>query len=143
MAKNDETIKLLMAKVAEQKEALGNKPRVSWRTNGLFKFNDQASFNLNAVREEALLVEALAFILGKSQHRIEASKMLGVAAPKFEFNGYSMTDWFEDFKTRLSVLAWEAKKKQLDATEEKLSTLISEEARTETELDNITKSLGL
>jgi hypothetical protein len=43
---------------------------------------------------------------------------------------------------RLSILKWEAKKQELDATQSKLSQLVSEEARTEMELEKIAKSLG-
>lgn len=142
MAKNDEMIKSLMAKVAEQKEALGAKPKVSWRTTGIFKFNDEKHLNLNVVQDVGQLIVALSYILANDKTTIEASKLLGVSPIKFDWYGYSTEDWVEDFKTRISVLKWEAKKKQLDATQAKLTTLVSEEARTEMELESISKLLG-
>jgi hypothetical protein len=132
-----------MAKVAVQKEALGTKPKVTWKTNGIFKYDDKSNFfNINTVQSGAPLVEALAYMLNKERAVVDASNRLGVAVPNVDFGGYAVCEWEEDFKMRLSVLSWEAKKTQLDATQAKLSQLVSEEARTEMELENIAKSLG-
>ena len=141
MAKNDDAIKALMAKVAAQKESLGSKPKVSWKTNGIFKYNNDIHLNLNTVREPIMLVDALALLLGMSKNRVEAGKMLGVVVPDFSFNGYDISEWVEDFNTRIATITWETKKAALDATQTKLSALVSEEARTEMELEKIAKSL--
>lgn len=143
MAKNDDMIKQLMAKVAVQKEALGAKPKVSWKTNGVFKFDDKEYFNINTVQSSEPLVRALAYLLQKSSMYSEASKQLDVPVPEdMGFGGYSVYEWSQDFKLRLSVLKWEEKKRQLEDTEKKLAALVSEEARTEMELEKIAKSLG-
>jgi len=141
MAKNDDAIKSLMAKVATQKQTLGSKPKVSWKTNGIFKFNSDVHLNLNTVRDPIMLVDALALLLGMSKNRLEAGKALGVDVPDFSFNGYDISEWVDDFKTRIAVITWEAKKSALDLTEAKLAALVSEEARTEMELEKIAKSL--
>jgi hypothetical protein len=134
-------IKQLMAKVATQKEALGTKPKAFWKTNALFKFNGDTHFNLNTVSDSGKLVVALAHLLAQSDDTVKAAQMLGVAAPKFEWFGYSVEDWVDDFKMRISIIDWEAKKAKLDATQTKLSQLVSEEARTEMELESISKLL--
>jgi hypothetical protein len=141
MAKNDDTIKNLLAKVEAQQLALGAKPRPAWRTNGIFKYDGTNHFNLNTVAEPKPLVEATAFLIGAKKNLAEACTMLHVPEIEFKWNGYTYPEWLEDFKTRLSIVDWEAKKKQLEATKAKLSTLVSEEARTEMELEAITKSL--
>lgn len=141
MAKNDDIIKQLMTKVATQKEALGTKPKVSWKTNGVFQFDKTNHLNMNTVNDSGKLVLALAHLLVQNTSTLEAAKMLNVNPPKFDWSGYSIEDWIEDFKMRLSIISWEAKKAQLDATQAKLSQLVSEEARTEMELENIAKSL--
>jgi TPP-dependent trihydroxycyclohexane-1,2-dione (THcHDO) dehydratase len=142
MAKNDEVIKQLMAKVAEQKEALGVKPKVSWKTNGVFKFDDKRYFNIN-VTDMQSLVEALAYMLQSSNTVLEAAKRLEVSFSVPMFGGYTVEEWEEDFKLRIAILKWEEKKKKLEETERKLAALVSEEARTEMELEKISKSLGL
>lgn len=142
MAKNDDMIKQLMGKVAAQKESLGTKPKVSWKTNGVFKFNDKDYFNLNTISNPEQLVSALAYMLGNQRSLNDAGNRLGVAIPDATYNSYTVYEWEEDFKLRISVLKWEEKKRQLDETEKKLAALVSEEARTEMELEKIAKSLG-
>ena len=143
MAKNDEMIKTLLAKVETQKKDLGDKPRASWRTNGIFKFDPLGThFNLNTVADYSHLVEALAFLIQRKSALEAAGKELGVDAQEFKWNGYTYQDYVEDFKTRLTIVNWEHKKRLLDETKAKLSTLVSEEARTEMELESISKLLG-
>jgi hypothetical protein len=142
MAKNDDMIKQLMAKVASQKESLGAKPKVSWKTNGVFKFNDKDYFNLNTVSNVEQLVGALAHMLGNQRLLNDAGNRLGVVVADASYGGYTVHEWEEDFKLRIAVLKWDEKKKQLEETEKKLSMLVSEEARTEMELEKIAKSLG-
>lgn len=142
MAKNDEMIKTLLAKVETQKKDLGDKPRASWRTNGIFKYDQTTHFNLNTVSDSQPLVEALAFMLTKITMLVEACKRLGVSSPEFKWNGYTYDEYVEDFKTRLSIIAWEHKKRLLDDTKNSLSALVSEEARTEMELEKLSKLLG-
>lgn len=140
MAKNDEMIKQLMSKVASQKEALGTRPKVSWKTNGIFKFEDGKHLNLNAAQIPAL-VESLAYLFNKSNNYDLAIKTLKVSVSEFQWSGYSVSEWIEDFQTRISVIQYEEKKQKLNETESKLSALVSEEARTEMELEKIAKSL--
>lgn len=142
MDKNDDMIKQLMAKVASQKESLGTKPKVSWKTNGVFKFNDKDYFNLNTVNNPEQLVNALAHMLGSQRALNEAGTRLGVVVADASFGGYTVYEWEEDFKLRISILNWEEKKRKLEETEKKLAALVSEEARTEMELEKIAKSLG-
>jgi hypothetical protein len=141
MEKNDDRIKQLMAEVESRKAKLGAKPKATWLTNGVFKFNSNEYFNLNTIQNSDKLVEALSFLIGKTRDQKEAAQFLGVPDPNFEWGGYSIQDWLADFKTRLSIVTWEANKAKLDVTQSKLSQLVSEEARTEMELDSISKSL--
>jgi hypothetical protein len=143
MAKNDELIKQLMAKVAEQKTALGTKPKVSWKTNGVYKFDGRDYFNINTVSNPEQLVMALAHMLNNHKSCQEAAERLGVDIQESVYSGYKISEWEEDFKLRISILKWEEKKKNLEETEKKLAGLVSEEARTEMELEKISKSLGL
>jgi hypothetical protein len=142
MAKNDEMVKQLMAKVAEQKEALGAKPKVSWKTNGVFKYDDKRYININVSNTQDLL-EALSYMIGNSSSMLEASKRLNLPYTAPSFGGYSIEEWEADFKLRVEILGWEGGKKILEETERKLASLVSEEARTEMELEKIKKSLGL
>lgn len=63
--------------------------------------------------------------------------MLGVKPKELQWNGYTLQEWVDDFKTRASIVAWESKKKELEAFEAKLKKLVSEDTRTAMEIDEI------
>ena len=144
MAKNDVVIKDLMAKVEEQKAKLGTKERNVWRTNGVFKYDFDKSnfFNLNTVSDPTVLAYALAYLLGKESNFRDACSRLGVKSD-YMHDGYLVEDWEEDFKTRVRGIEYDKNKKKLEDTKKKLASLVSEEARTEMELESIKESLGL
>ena len=138
--KNDAVIKELMAKVEQQKAGLGKRAKATLQTNGIFKFNSTSFFNLNTIAEPYRLVEALGFLIAKSEAFKVARLKLGVEA-EFKWDDYTVDEWESDFKTRISLIDWDNKKKQLEETQKRLSQLVSEDARTEMELENITKAL--
>lgn len=142
MAKNDKRIKDLLSQVESQQKDLGKKPRSTWNTNAVFKFLGGEYFNLNATANTERMVAALAFLLGQDDCKKEATKRLGMEAPIYTWGGYTIKEWEEDFKTRIASIAYDAKKKKLDATKSKLKSLVSEEARTDMALDDIEKMLG-
>jgi hypothetical protein len=141
MSKNDVAIKELLKKVEEQKESLGSKERVTWLTNGIFKKDGTSHLNINTVTDGLVLATALGFILNQEASFLQACKELDVKG-EFRWDGYTVEEWKEDFKTRMRVIEYDKKKKLLDATKAKLNMLVSEEARTEMELEDIKKILG-
>jgi len=88
-----------------------------------------------------MLATALGFLISQEESFIKACEQLGVKG-EFKWDGYSVNDWREDFLTRIRVIEYDKKKKVLDVTKAKLSSLVSEEARTEMELEDIKKILG-
>lgn len=142
MSKNDAKIKELLEKVEDQKANLGTKPRGSWITNGIFKYDDKNYFNLNTVQNFQGLIDALAFLLEKSLLQETAAKRLEIEQPMFVWNGYALEDWESDFKKRIEIVNWQKRKELLDKTKKKLHALISEETKTEMELDDIAKLLS-
>lgn len=140
-AKNDAAIKELMEKVEEQKAGLGKREKVAWQTNGIFKRDADNFFNLNTVSNFNILAFALGFLIREESSFQEACQRLGIVG-EFKWDGYSVKDWEEDFKTRVKLVEWDNRKKQLEATQKRLSQLVSEEARTEMELDDIKKLLA-
>ena len=142
MAKNDVVIKEMMIKVEEQKANLGVKERYVLKTNGIFKYEKGEYFNLNTVADPNVFVTALSYLLEKQLCFNEASTRLGVAG-EFKYDGYSVEEWEEDFKNKIKGIEYEKNKKKLEDAKKKLATLISEEARTEIELESLKKSLGI
>lgn len=141
MSKNDAVVRELMAKVEDQKKSLGAKPRSVLVTNGVFKKNAQEFFNLNTVNEVTPLVQSLAFLLSQQDYYEKACVALDVKGSTFMWDGYTVDEWKEDFQLRKDVIAYNARKKQLDTTLAKLKSLMSEDARTADELDAIKSAL--
>jgi len=139
--KNDAVIKELMAKVEQQKAGLGKKEKTTLQTNGIFKFDSSNFFNLNTVSDPSKLVEALAHLIAKEKAFEEAKERLLVTKIDFKWDGYTVNEWESDFQTRISIIEWDNKKRQLDETKKRLSQLVSEDARTEMELEEIQKLL--
>jgi hypothetical protein len=144
MSKNDVVIKDLMAKVESQKKAMGSKPRVVWATNGLFKKSSTEFFNVNVVNDLSVLAAAMGFLIAQEEAFVKGCREIGIIDDTLEYkwDGYTVGEWRGDFKTRAKMIEWDKKNKVLEATKSKLSSLVSEEARTEMELLEIEKLLG-
>jgi len=139
---NDNKIKAFLQKVDEKRKELGAKPKAKWTTNALFTWRDGGKTNLNTVKDEQVLVQALGELVQAREARKTAATMLGVAEPEFSHDGYTLEEWRDDFILRIQLLTYDKKKKELTALEKKLNTLMSEDARTERELDDIASLLA-
>jgi len=140
---NDAQIKTLLEVVDKKKKELGDKPTRTSITNGLFKYDDRNTVNINTVNDATVFVEILSFILDKRKTAEEASKRLGVEAKEFTWAGFTLGQWEEDFKSRVELIKWNQKKKDFDATNKKLKELISDDGKTAMALEEIAKSLGI
>lgn len=141
MSNNDSKIKALLDTIATKKQELGQKPRISYKTNGVFKYENNDFFNINTIADPQKLVEALSYLLIKQNFNDTACNLLSVPTKVLQWNGYTLDEWLEDFKTRLSVVSWESKKRELEASELKLKKLVSEDTRTAMEIDEIANLL--
>lgn len=140
MAKNDDTIKALLATIETQTIALGTPPRGTWLTNGVFKFHKDDYFNINVTTDPSQFARAMGYILAQKKEAMDGAAALGIAVD-FAWSGYSVEEWLADFKTRIAIIEYNKKKTLLNATKAKLKTLVSEKARTEMELEEIAKAL--
>jgi hypothetical protein len=137
MKKNDKRIETLLAKAAEMRSNLGERPKVSYKTNAVFRFDAEKYININ-VADMDMLIDAVVFLRQKSNYHDEACEELGIdPIPEIVHWGYSVEDWTEDFKTRAALLRWGDRKQELDRAELKLEKLLSDEAKTAKELDEI------
>ena len=142
MAKHDEQVQALMAKVAEKKVALGPRPKKVLVTNGLLKFSDVAHVNLNTLNDLDDLLMSYARILQRHHTLMAAADDLEAGAYTPTFSGYTLEDWREDFMFRVQLIAWQKKESELNAMSKQLESLVSEDLKTATALDKILKALG-
>lgn len=141
--KNDDKIQALISTVEEKIKVLGKKKRQLWRTNAVFRFDVHDYFNINTVVNIQELVRAAAFLLTQTAQRDAAVVLLGrPILEKFHWNGYSMDDWVEDFKTRIATIEYDKKKKQLRDLRKQLDGLFTSEGKTGLELEAIVKLLS-
>ena len=135
MSKNDERILALKEKIDHKKEQISKNPvRFNPVTNCSIDFRGQR-YNINALNEEqcvVMLVELKALSNAARELKVELN-----------FSGYSVEDWMEDLEAKISVLKAKSEERQLKVMEAQLEKLLSEDKRTELEIDKIEQSLGL
>jgi hypothetical protein len=135
--KNDSKIKDLLDKVAAQKAKMGAKPRATLNTNGVFKKSESDFVNINTIRSKDVIIDYVSFLLQKEEYAQKACTLLGVPFTSPSISSFTVKDWIEDFKLRLDILNWEEENKKLEALKTKLVGLVSEETKTEMELNDI------
>jgi len=136
---NDDKIKDLIKVVAEKRKSMGARPRISLKTNGVLRIGDSHS-NLNIINDIPVLLDICSSLVRQKESFETAAQLLDVGN-QFSCNGYSFSDWLDDFKARVTLIKWEEKKKELVKLENQLSNLVSEEAKTEMELEEIAEAL--
>ena len=67
---------------------------------------------------------------------------LGIDAEEVVWCGFSVLDWIEDLKSKKAVVEYAAKKEQLSTLEKKLDKLLSDDKKTELEIDAIADLIG-
>lgn len=142
MSKNDTRIKELMVKIEDKKHLLC-KPKLAYKTNALFqsKVDGKVNFhlNLNVATNEAL-VEALAYLISQTEATKKAKELLKIEGDD-KWSGYDVQDWIDDMKLKAALNNYNDEINKIKALEAKLKLLVSEEVKTEMELDEITKML--
>lgn len=140
MSANDNKIKELIAAIAQQKEKLGDKPKSCWKTNGIFKFAGK-EVNINVLKSEKDTVTLLCQILMEKEAFEKAAKMLD-SKQKLCYNQDSAEDWIDDIKLKHSQIKWKNDNDKLAIMETDLKKLMSNESKTELEIENIADLLN-
>lgn len=71
-----------------------------------------------------------------------SAKDLGLDISKVIIAGYSLADWLDDIKNHLKVQSYKDEKRKLNQLEKQLDALLSDDKRTELEIDSIAALLG-
>lgn len=128
-AKNDEKILGLKAQIAAKKAQIGKAKRFSPITN--------CSLELDGVRYniQVLTKDQLTFTLVRlNSYRLSAKDL---AIDDFSLSGYLVTEWISDIKQRIDALNIRENEAALREMEAKLDRLLSDEKKTELEIDEI------
>ena len=72
-----------------------------------------------------------------------SAKDLGYDITELEISGYSLDKWLDDIRSFLEVKAYREEKRKLDKLEQQLTALLSDDKKTELEIDSIAAMLGV
>lgn len=134
----------LIKEVARQKAEIAKAEKPKWQTNCNFSYKEGSPdvVVLHVERSIKSLVDIAAFLVKREEAYLEVAASLGVEAPAFTWNGFSVADWMEDVKMRINKIQIASKKAKFEALEERLNKIISPELRAEMELEAIANELG-
>ena len=135
--KNDERILELKKQLEEKKSELGKQPRFAPITTCLF---DREGCRVN-IHTLTSIKDINAMLVFFNTYVISA-KDLEIDCAEVELDGFSVLDWMEDLKSKKSVIEYTKKKEQLTQLEKKLDKLLSDDKKTELEIDAIADLLG-
>ena len=142
--KTDQKTLDLIKEVKRRKEEISKIEKPNWITNCSFSYNEGSASRVNIHVEASVknLVSMAAFLRDREHSYDETAKVMGVDAPAFTWDGFTVADWVEDIKSRINKVQIASKKKSLEALEERLNAIISPELRAELELEAIAGELG-
>ena len=135
--KNDDRILTLKKQIEDKKKELGKQPRFSPVTTCMFTYNGN-KVNIHTLTSisdiNAMLVHFNIYVM--------SAENLGIDCADVCFDGFSVSDWMEDLNAKKAVVEYTAQKSQLAALEKKLDKLLSDDKKTELEIDAIADLLG-
>lgn len=132
--KNDETILLLKKKVELQREELAKLPRTLHPETSTVLRQDVDNLNLRVMSVGQLK------LLKVKLHTYEmAASDLDMDLDEFTISGFTIDKWLHDIDMQISVLTRAEKEKKLKETEATLNRMLSDDKRTELELQELAK----
>lgn len=137
MSKNDDRILVLKKQIEEKKKELGKQPRFSPTTTCMFNYNGNR-VNIHTLTSVNDINTAL---VGFNIYAMSAEN-LGINVEDVLIDGFSVSDWMEDLNAKKEVVEYNEKKSQLNALEKKLDNLLSDDKKTELEIDAIADLIG-
>ena len=134
MAKNDERVLQLKEIVDKKKSELKTVNRFSPLTNCVLNLDNQ-NYNLNVLH-----LDDLKFLRVRLNMFLMSANNLGIN--DFKISGYYISEWMKDIECKLEIAECKEKERELKALEAKLDKMLSDEKKTELELDEIAALLN-
>lgn len=133
MSKNDERVLQLKKIIDEKKSELKVVKRFTPLTNCVLSLDNQ-NYNLNVLQ-----LNGLKLLLVKLNMYLMSVKDLGIT---LEISGYNIAEWIVDVKSKIEIFEYKKKESELKMLESKLDKMLSNEKKTELELDEIAALLN-
>lgn len=132
--KNDERIMQLKQQIETKRKELANQNNRFTPVTNCMLLLDNVTYNLHLEVSEWLLIKVNMIAM--------SAKDLGMDISQVEISGYKLTDWLEDIGNKLKVQKYKEEKRKLEKLEKQLDSLLSDDKRTELEIDNIAALLS-
>ena len=132
--KNDERIMQLKQQIETKRKELTNQNNRFVPVTNCMLLLDNVTYNLHLEISEWLLIKVNMIAM--------SAKDLGMDISQIEISGYKLTEWLEDIGNKLKVQKYKEEKRKLEKLEKQLDSLLSDDKRTELEIDNIAALLG-
>jgi len=126
--KNDERVLQLKKIIDEKKAELKTVKKFTPITNCVLDLDNQR-YNLNVLQPSDLKL-----LLVKLNMYLMSANDLDIA---LELSGYNVTEWMTDIKSKIEIFEHKTKEAELKILEAKLDKMLSDEKKTELELDEI------
>jgi hypothetical protein len=135
MTKNDEAIMTLRKQIDDKKKSLKSSERFSPVTNCSIEL-DGLRYNIQVLTKEQII----AMMVKLNSYRMSA-KDLGLL-DEYQISGFAVAQWLADLMTRLDIVNRKTEENKLKMLEERLHKLLSDDKKTELEIDEISKLLN-
>ena len=126
--KNDERVLQLKEIIDKKKAELKTVKKFIPVTNCVLDLDNQ-KYNLNVLQ-----LDDLKLLLVKLNMYFMSANDLGIS---LEISGYNISEWMADVKSKIEIFEYKKKEAELKALEAKLDKMLSDEKKTELELDEI------
>ena len=134
--KNDDKILELQSQIAKKKEEHKNKnKKFSPATNCVIEL-DGVKYNLQVLGREQITI--LLIKLNLYQMSIKDLKLDEIIM----ISGFTLEDWITDIKNKIEAIKYKEEESKLKDMENKLNKLLSDEKKTELEIDEIAALLN-
>ena len=127
---NDAKIMELKKQIADKKEKLAGITKFTPITNCSVEV-DGARYNINTLQKEQIIQ----LMVRLNLYKISAKDL--ELTDEFNISGYKPEEWIIDLKAKLDILSKKDEERKLKAMEEKLDRMLSDEKKTELELNDI------
>lgn len=135
MSKNDDRILELKKQVENKKKEIAKKNvKFVPETNLIIEINGQKT-NINVLSEKDL--KSLLVIL--NMYRMSSADL---EMNDFEISGYKVDKWMNDVRAKINMKTLKREETELKELESKLDKLLSDDKKTELELDSIAALLN-
>lgn len=127
-AKNDERVLHLKGIIEKKRTELKGAKRFEPVTNCVLDLEGQ-KYNLNVLR-----FDDLQLLLARLNMYLMSAKDLEI---DLKISGYGIAEWITDIKCKIEIFEYKRKETELKTLEAKLDKMLSDEKKTELELDEI------